>query len=97
MPLVYNTNPSPPPPPPPPTVSTPFRAQNVGGDGSIGTKLANEGHEYAQVTIAGQFNDRAELIRRIKATEARIWSLNTKVGPRFVVEVGFTIDLAGLL
>ncbi|KAF3904864.1 hypothetical protein ABW20_dc0106528 [Dactylellina cionopaga] len=81
MPLVYNTHPSPPAAPPTLPAGGPrdshmhFVAE--GRDGATDTR-PDFGQESDSKIIENVPKNRAELIRRLKAREARIWSLNTK-------------------
>ncbi|KAF3918679.1 hypothetical protein AA313_de0206430 [Arthrobotrys entomopaga] len=89
MPLVYNTHPSPPVPPPSPSSSEggPGGPQMhfVGGGRDVPAPAVHTKLHFdrdSDVTIAAATgenapNRQAELIRRLKAREARIWSLNT--------------------
>ncbi|KAK6537609.1 hypothetical protein TWF694_011789 [Orbilia ellipsospora] len=86
MPLVYNTHPSPPAPPPPPSSCE-------GGSGGPQMHLVGESRDGPATAVHAKLdfdresgvdsavenapNRRVELIRRLKAREARIWSLNT--------------------
>ncbi|KAF3942315.1 hypothetical protein ABW19_dt0206170 [Dactylella cylindrospora] len=74
MPLVYNTNPS---PPAGPTSSAGFRMQLVEGGDNAADLHPDAERDSTSTVIQNAPKNRAELIRRLKAREARIWSLNT--------------------
>ncbi|KAJ6257024.1 hypothetical protein Dda_7907 [Drechslerella dactyloides] len=79
MPLVYNTHPSPPASATLPVAGGPHMQLIVeGGDGAIDARPVHQGRDSARdTTVENAPKNRAELIRRLKAREARIWSLNT--------------------
>ncbi|EPS43492.1 hypothetical protein H072_2541 [Dactylellina haptotyla CBS 200.50] len=80
MPLVYNTHPSPPAPPTAPAGGPGGPHMHLVGGGRDGAADARPdlGQESEiNSTVENAPNNRAELIRRLKAREARIWSLNT--------------------
>ncbi|KAF3917408.1 hypothetical protein ABW21_db0205624 [Orbilia brochopaga] len=78
MPLVYNTHPSPPASATLPVAGGPHMQLIVeGGDGATDARPVLQGRDSAVDVVQNAPKNRAELIRRLKAREARIWSLNT--------------------